>query len=72
MAFHRRDREAGAGARNTRMAEVNRHGAVNDGEANRSDKPLLQRLRRISAEIARRGDTASKADKAFFDDLSGD
>jgi hypothetical protein len=73
LAEERATQEIGPMAsRNTPMAEVNRHGAVNDEKANRSDRPLLERLQRISAEIARQGDTTLKADKAFFDDLSGD
>jgi antitoxin VapB len=32
---------------------------------------LAERLRPLQAEIARRGDTGLKADKAFFDWLSG-
>ncbi|MBV9287784.1 MAG: type II toxin-antitoxin system VapB family antitoxin [Hyphomicrobiales bacterium] len=37
-----------------------------------SEKPLSERLRPIQDRIARRPATGLEADKAFYDDLSGD
>jgi antitoxin VapB len=35
-------------------------------------KPMLERIREIQADLARHPCTGLKADKAFFDELSGD
>ncbi|WP_309085842.1 type II toxin-antitoxin system VapB family antitoxin [Chelativorans sp.] len=45
-----------------------------ENELQRQDKkvPLRERLKPLLDEIAARPDTGLKADKAFFDELSGD
>lgn len=77
MAFHVRDKETDALVRElarrkqvglteaVRVAVREELGRMADG------RPLRQRLRAIAKEIAAYPDTGAKADKAFFDELSG-
>jgi len=78
MAFHIRDGETDALVR--QLAREEGVGlteavkmAVRDRLKSREAKvPLHDRIRRIQLEIARYPETGLKADKAFFDDLSGE
>jgi antitoxin VapB len=77
MPFHVRDpetdtlvrqlaREEGVGL--TEAVKI----AVRDRlQARKNAVPLHERIRKIQSEIARYPETGLKADKAFFDDLSG-
>ena len=78
MAFHVRDPEADALVR--MLARQNGMGiteaikvAVREKiERDKKAKPMLERIRAIQDEVASWPDTGLKADKAFFDELSGD
>jgi antitoxin VapB len=78
MAFHVRDQETDTLVR--QLAKEEGVGlteavklAVRERLKTRENKvPLLDRIRRIQQEIARYPETGLKADKAFFDDLSGE
>ncbi len=52
------------------------HSAVSDALAKENEpkrrKKILDALRELQAEFAGRPSTGLKADKAFFDDMSGD
>jgi len=77
MAFHVRDPETDAMVRKLARREgVGLTEAVKRAVSARleADKavPLPERLKRIADEIAKYPDTGLKADKAFFDDISGD
>ncbi|CAN7585471.1 MULTISPECIES: type II toxin-antitoxin system VapB family antitoxin [unclassified Caulobacter] len=79
MPFHVRDAEADAMLR--QYAEDNRVGITDaiklavrkarEADRKASDEKLA-RMRAISDRIARLPNTGLKADKAFFDELSGD
>lgn len=77
MAFHVRDPETDALVRKLAKEEgvgvteaVKR--AVSEKLRSREQKiPLRERVRKIQDEIARYPDTGVKADKAFYDELSG-
>ena len=77
MAFHVRDPETDALVRKLAKREgiglteaVRR--AVSAQLATDKTVPLAQRIKKIADEIAKYPETGLKADKAFFDDLSGD
>jgi len=78
MAFHVRDPETDALVR--RLARQKGVGlteaikvAVREKiERDKKAKPMLERIRVIQDEVASWPDTGLKADKAFFDELSGD
>ncbi len=78
MAFHVRDRETDELVRElARKRQVGLTEAVKlaVGAELRRDieaTPMLERIRAIRAEVARYPKTGLKADKAFFDELSGD
>lgn len=79
MAFHVRDRETDALVRKLAAQKgVGLTEAVRlavTAEIDRKEAGVEERLKRIQAlanEIARRPRTGEKADKAFFDELSGD
>ena len=78
MAFHVRDEET-----DTLVRELARREGVGLTEAvklavrerlrsGEKQVPLRDRLKKIADEIAKYPDTGLKADKAFFDELSGD
>jgi antitoxin VapB len=77
MPFHVRDPETDALVR--QLAQEEGVGlteavkiAVRDRlEARKTAETLHDRIRKIQREIARYPETGLKADKAFFDDLSG-
>jgi antitoxin VapB len=77
MAFHIRDLETDTLVR--KLARKNKIGlteavklaVTNELERNDSQVPLRDRLRMIADEIAKYPKTGKKADKKFFDDLSG-
>jgi antitoxin VapB len=77
MAFHIRDKETDALVRElARKEKVGLKdavkGAVMDKLETLSAKPSLhERLSEIADEIARAPKTGKKADRKFFDDLSG-
>lgn len=79
MPFHIRDpetdtlvrelaRKRGCGLTDAVKLAVSRELGRGEAEA----QTRLQRMRAISDKIARRPRTGLKADKAFFDELSGD
>lgn len=78
MAFHVRDQETDALVRElARKRQVGLTDAIKlavGAELRREVEatPILQRIRAIRAEVAQRERTGLKADKAFFDELSGD
>lgn len=78
MAFHVRDRETDALVRElARKRQVGLTQAVKlavGAELRRKaeETPMLERIRAVRAEVARRPRTGLRADKAFFDELSGE
>jgi len=78
MAFHVRDQQTDAMVRElARKRQIGLTDAIRIavGAELRRDveaTPLLERIRAIRAEVSRRNRTGLKADKAFFDELSGD
>lgn len=78
MAFHVRDRETDALVRElARKRQVGLTDAIKlaVGAELRRDveaTPMLERIRAVRAEVSQRQRTGRKADKAFFDELSGD
>jgi antitoxin VapB len=78
MAFHVRDPEADALVRTLArdsglgITEAIKVAVREKIERDRQAKPMLERIREIQDEIASWPDTGLKADKAFFDELSGD
>lgn len=74
MALHIRDRETDELVR--RLAEIRNVGlteAVKLAVGNELRRlPLAERIRPYQERIARAGRTGLKADKAFFDELSGE
>ena len=78
MAFHVRDSETDALVRElARKRQLGLTDAIKlavGAELRREaqDTPMLDRIRAIRSEVGRRERTGLKADKAFFDDLSGD
>lgn len=78
MAFHVRDKETDELVRElARKRQIGLTEAVKlavGAELRRDIKatPMLERIGAICAEVARYPKTGLKADKAFFDELSGD
>jgi antitoxin VapB len=78
MAFHVRDPETDemvrrlASEKGVGLTEAVKLAVRHELERNTAKKPMLERIRKIQAEVARWPDTGLKADKAFFDELSGD
>lgn len=78
MPLHIRDRETEALVRElARKRGVGLTDAVKEAVRNElrreeAKAPLRGRLRKIAEELAKSPDTGFKADKAFFDALSGD
>jgi antitoxin VapB len=77
MAFHIRDEETDQLAR--KLARIKKVGLTEAVKASLRDAvrkeeakvPLMERLRPILDEIKKYPETGKKADKKFFDDLSG-
>ena len=78
MAFHVRDPETDALVRRLAaqegvgLTEAVRRAVAAKLDAREREEPIRERVRKIQAEIARYPATGLKADKAFFDDLSGE
>lgn len=78
MAFHVRDRETDALVRElARKRRIGLTEAVKvavGAELRRDvqDIPMLKRIRALQAQVVRHPKTGLEADKAFFDELSGD
>jgi antitoxin VapB len=78
MAFHIRDPHTDAAVRelarkrNIGLTEAVKLAVEAELQREEAAKPMLERIREIQAEIARAPRTGLKADKAFFDELSGD
>jgi antitoxin VapB len=78
MAFHVRDRQTDELVRElARKRQVGLTDAIKLAVAAELRRdihatPALERIRALRAEVARRKPTGLKADKAFFDELSGD
>jgi len=78
MAFHVRDRETDALVRElARKRQVGLTDAIRlaVGAELRRDidaTPMMERIRALRTEVGQRRKTGLKADKAFFDELSGD
>ncbi len=78
MAFHVRDPEADALVRTLArdsglgITEAIKVAVREKIERDRQAKPMLERIQEIQDEIARWPRTGLKADKAFFDELSGE
>jgi antitoxin VapB len=78
MAFHVRDPEADllvrtlAKKRGVGITEAIKVAVREQIERDARATPMRDRIREIQEELARFPDTGLKADKAFFDELSGD
>jgi antitoxin VapB len=78
MAFHIRDQEtdtlvrALARQKGVGLTEAVKLAVQGELKREREAVPLWERLKPLLEEIQARPDTGLKADKAFFDDLSGD
>jgi antitoxin VapB len=78
MAFHVRDPETDALVRKLArqngvgITEAVKVAVCEKIERDKKAKPMLERIRAIQDEVASWPDTGLKADKAFFDELSGD
>ncbi len=78
MAFHIKDKETDALVRElARRKKVGLTAAVklavrHELEGERAKKPFREVAREIAEKIAQYPKTGQKADKAFFDELSGD
>jgi len=78
MAFHIRDRETDAlvrelaRRRGAGLTEAIKHAVASELTRTRNEPPLPERLQKIASEIAQYRRTGLKADKAFFDELSGE
>lgn len=78
MAFHVRDPETDALVRQLAaregvgLTEAVKRAVAAKLKAREEHTPLRERVRKIQAEIARYPATGLKADKAFFDDMSGE
>lgn len=78
MAIHIRETEADLAVRElanrlgVSLTEAIRISAVNElKRVNRNKVPLSERIKRLQTRLAGYEKTGLKADKAFFDDLSG-
>ena len=78
MAYHIKDKATDqvirelAALRGLPIVDAIREACVNEIARQRQAIPLAQRLKPIQEKIAAAARTNSIADKAFFDDLSGD
>lgn len=78
MAFHVRDQKTDAMVRElARKRQVGLTDAIKLAVAAELRRdleatPALERIRALRAEVSRRSRTGLKADKGFFDELSGD
>jgi len=54
------------------LTDTIREAVEKEYERERERKPLSERLDEIARKLAKYPDTGLKADKAFFDELSGD
>lgn len=78
MPFHVRDRETDslvrelAGKRGIGLTEAVRLAVRHELQRDREAVPLRTRLGALRAQVLKRPATGQKADKAFFDDLSGE
>ena len=78
MAFHIRDPETDALVRNfaarkrVGLTEAVKMAVKSELERQRQGTPLRERIRPIQGRIAAAPSTGLQADKAFFDELSGD
>jgi antitoxin VapB len=77
MPFHVRDEETDslvrelARRKRVGLTEAVKVAVRNELKAEAAQVPLRDRLRKIAEAIAAYPDTGAKADKKFFDDLSG-
>lgn len=78
MAFHIRDPEADravrelAARKGLSLTDAVKQAAQNELRLMDQDVPFLERIRDIQRQAAAYPRTGLKADKAFYDDLSGD
>jgi antitoxin VapB len=78
MAFHVRDKETDglvrelAKRRNIGLTDAVKLAVRNELKREAAQEPLWERLKKIGESIAQYEDTGMKADKEFFDQLSGD
>jgi antitoxin VapB len=78
MAFHVRDLETDALVRELArkrgigLTEAVKMAVRNELQREKDAVPLRQRIATLRAEVLKRPATGLEADKAFFDDLSGD
>jgi antitoxin VapB len=78
MSVHIRDREtealvrALARRRGCGLAEAVKLAVRRELERDEPNPPMIEQIRAIQREIAARPRTGLKADKTFFDNLSGD
>jgi len=78
MAFHIRDRDTDAVVRElaarkgVSLTEAVKHAVRNELRQMNQDVPFLERIRDLQERVAAYPDTGLKADKAFYDELSGD
>jgi antitoxin VapB len=78
MPFHVRDPETDAlvrdlaRKRNIGLTEAVKLAVNNELARGEPRQPMIERIREIQQEIARAPRTGLRADKAFFDELSGD
>jgi antitoxin VapB len=78
MAFHVRDKETDALVRRLAhrdgigLTEAVRRAVQNELQRANKQVPVKDRIRKIQERIARYPKTGLKADKAFFEELSGD
>jgi antitoxin VapB len=78
MSFYVKDRATDEAVR--RLAKLKgktltatiREAVENESERFRQERPLRERVKHIQERIAARPGTGLEADKAFFDELSGD
>jgi antitoxin VapB len=78
VAFHIRDAEADSAVRELAarkglsLTDAVKQAAQNELRLMDQDVPFLERIRDIQRQAAAYPRTGLKADKAFYDDLSGD
>jgi antitoxin VapB len=78
MAFSVRDKATDAAVRELArlkgkgLTETIRDAVEKEIERTRKEVPLMERIEALQAEVAKYPKTGLKADKAFFDELSGD
>jgi antitoxin VapB len=78
MPFHVRDKETDALVRELAkrrrigLTEAVKLAVGNELKREAAQEPLWERLKKIADSVAQYEDTGTKADKAFFDRLSGE